>query len=295
MIEALREFAASWALFGDSYLVGWLVLVLLSMVGVIVVARDQIFIGAAVSQASALGIAFALWLSSLPSLQGLKWLEAVGESPHDSPFVAAVAVLFSVAAALVTSRAELGGSTTHESLTGWVFLACASLSVLLVYKTPHGMEEIERLLSPELIGATRREVWLFAGLCIGVGLLLLVVRRRALLVLTDEEMAAALGIRIWAWNLGFSVLLGLTLGLAIRCVGILYAFAGLVLPCLAARNLCKRLLPMLVVGPVLGLGCGAVSFVLAHSVDQPLVPVAVAILSAVAAGTWVFRILWRKH
>ncbi len=295
MIEAIREFAQSWSLFGDSYLVGWLVLVLLSMVGVVVVARDQIFIGAAVAQASALGIAFALWLATLPGLRGLSWLEAAGSDPHDSPFVAAAAIVFSVAASVATSRAGLAGAMTHESLTGWIFLACASLSVLLVYHTPHGMEEVQRLLSPELIGATRGEVWLFAALAAGVGALLLLARRRALLVLTDEEMAAALGIRTWAWNLGFSVLLGLTVGLAIRCVGILYAFASLVLPCLAARNLCRRLFPMLLAGPAIGLGCGAVAFVVAHTADRPLVHVAVAVLSAAAAGTWLLRLLRRSR
>lgn len=294
VVEALREFAASWELFGDSYLVGWLILVLLSTVGVIVVARDQIFIGAAVSQASALGIASALWLASLPGLRGAEWLEAASEDPHGSPFVAACAVLFSVGAAVLTSRAGTAGGTTHESLTGWVFLACASSSVLLVAHTPHGMEEVQRLLAPELIGATREEVWLFAALAVAVGAALFLVRRRALLVLTDEEMAAALGIRTSAWNLGFSVLLGVAVGLSLRCVGAVYTFAGLVLPCLAARNLSRRLLPMLVVGPALGLGSCVVAFVIAHRSDLPLVPVAVAVLSAVVAGTAVFRLVRPK-
>lgn len=295
VVEALREFAASWDLFGDSYLVGWLVLVILSMTGVIVVARDQIFIGAAVSQASALGIAFALWLASLPSLAGAEWLAAASEDPHGSPFVAACAVLFSVGAAVLTSRAGAAGGTTHESLTGWVFLACASVSVLLVAHTPHGMEEVQRLLAPELIGATREEVWLFAALAAAVGAALLVVRRRALLVLTDEEMAAALGIRTAAWNVGLSVLLGVVVGLSLRCVGAFYTFAGLVLPCLAARNLCRRLLPMLVVGPAIGLGSGVAAFVVAHRLDLPLVQAAVAVLSAVVAGTAVFRLLRPKN
>ena len=63
--DAAESFLASWRLFRYSYLVGWLVGLLLSLVGVIVVARDQVFIGAAVSQASTLGIALALCASSV--------------------------------------------------------------------------------------------------------------------------------------------------------------------------------------------------------------------------------------
>jgi ABC-type Mn2+/Zn2+ transport system permease subunit len=45
----IQEFLASWPLFHHTYLVGWLIGLLLALGGVLVVARDQIFIGAAVS------------------------------------------------------------------------------------------------------------------------------------------------------------------------------------------------------------------------------------------------------
>jgi ABC-type Mn2+/Zn2+ transport system permease subunit len=56
----IAEFQASWALFHHAWVVGWLLAVVLATIGVLVVARDQIFIGAAVSQASVLGIAIVL-------------------------------------------------------------------------------------------------------------------------------------------------------------------------------------------------------------------------------------------
>jgi ABC-type Mn2+/Zn2+ transport system permease subunit len=57
-----------------------------------VVARDQIFIGAAVSQASTVGIALALGLGSWAATEGLEWL-------HADAFLAAMAVVSSVVAA----------------------------------------------------------------------------------------------------------------------------------------------------------------------------------------------------
>jgi hypothetical protein len=63
----IAEFLSSWPLFHNAYLSGWLISVLLALIGVLVVARDQIFLGATVPQASALGIAvgmmFGSWLT----------------------------------------------------------------------------------------------------------------------------------------------------------------------------------------------------------------------------------------
>ena len=85
----IEDFLNSWSLFQDSYLVGWLVLVLLAIVGVIVVARDQIFIGAAVSQASTLGIALAMWISSQPMFHDVEWMHSEVEWLHSSLLLAA--------------------------------------------------------------------------------------------------------------------------------------------------------------------------------------------------------------
>lgn len=282
----IEEFISSWPLFQESYLVGWLVLVLLSMVGVLVVARDQIFIGAAVSQASTLGIALAMWLPALHPFHDMEWM-------HSEAFLVISSVVFSVLAAIVTARAGGGGTSSHEAITGWVFLVAASLSVLLMTHSPHGMEEVHRLMSSGVYGATRGEVLLFAGLVVAVGTFLLLSRRKALLLLTDEDMASAIGMWTGAWKLGLSCLLGLTVGLSLKSVGMLYTFGCLILPSLAARNVCRHLFPMLFVGPLLGLGTAVVAFVLANHWDQPQGQMTVALLCLLVAVTAAWRRLRR--
>ena len=272
----IEEFLKSWEYFGTAYCAGWLLALLLSMVGVVVVARDQIFIGAAVSQASTLGIALAMWIASLGPFQGIEWLES-------DLFLSACAVVFSILAALFTTGTGLPGRESREALTGWVFLVGGSLSVLLVSGSPHGMEEVQRLLSSSIIGAGLADVILFAALAVVVGAFLLLFRRRALLVLTDEEMAQAVGIHPRAWGIGLSCLLGCTIGLSLRVSGMLFTFGCLVLPCLAARSLCRRTFPLLVVGPFLGVGTSVVAFVLANHWDQPPGQMTVALLCAVVA------------
>ena len=278
----IAEFADSWALFHNAYVVGWLLAITLSAIGVLVVARDQIFIGAAVSQASVLGIAVVLRAG--PTLAALGFPGADTEGMQSAMAVAASAL-----AALVTTRSSENGRTTHEALTGWVWLLGASAAILVVAHSPHGLEEVHRVLSSSIIGASRGDVWLFAGLTL-LTLGAIALRSRALvLVAIDPAMAAAVGLRVRAWAATVSVWLGVVVGLAINMAGVIYAFGCLVLPALVARNLCREVRSMFVVAPLVGVAGAVTGFVLANHWDFPPAQMTVALLCAVLAASALVR------
>ncbi|HEY7496621.1 MAG TPA: metal ABC transporter permease, partial [Candidatus Tectomicrobia bacterium] len=255
----IGSFVESWALFQYTYLAGWLIGLLLSLVGVLVVARAQIFLGVAVSQASTLGIAIGLGSGSL---LGALWLQSDG-------FLSLMAVLFAVLAALLTAHGGMAGGESHEAITGWVFLLSASLSILLVAHSPHGLDEVHRLLSSSIIGATAADVWTFAGLAsvtiVAVGM----ARRRVLLFAMDPAMATAVGMHVSRWAVGTAVWLGLAVGLSMRVSGMLYTFGSLVLPALVAKNLCREVATVFLVAPGIAIGSSALGFVLANYYDYP--------------------------
>jgi ABC-type Mn2+/Zn2+ transport system permease subunit len=278
----IEEFLSSWPLFQNTYLVGLSIALLLSLVGVLAVARDQIFIGAAISQASTLGIALAMWIGAWAAPATLPWFRSDG-------FLSTMAVAFSVIAALITTRGGEESKESHEAITGWVFLVSTSLSILIVSHSPHGLEEIHRLLASSIIGATRADVWTF-GLLAGLTVLFLAVTyRRTLLFLMDPAMAAAVGMNIIRWAAIISTLLGLAVGLSIRSAGMLYTFGCLVLPALVAKNLCREVRPMFLVAPLVALMTGATAFVLANHYDYPPAQMTVALLSLLLTMAWLFR------
>ena len=57
----LQEFISSWSLFYPTYLAAIIMGCALSIIGVIVVSRNQIFIAAAISQAATLGVAVSFY------------------------------------------------------------------------------------------------------------------------------------------------------------------------------------------------------------------------------------------
>jgi ABC-type Mn2+/Zn2+ transport system permease subunit len=284
----IADFVGSWALFHNTYLVGWLISLLLALIGVLVVARDQIFIGAAVSQASTLGVAMALGIGAWASLETAPWLQS-------DAFLSAMAVACSVIAALLTTRSGDIGQESHEAITGWVFLVSASVSVLIVAHSPHGLDEIHRLLSSSIIGARRSDVWIFASLLVCTSLGIGVYHRSILLFIMDPAMAAAVGVKVVWVSILLSAWLGLAVGLSIRVAGMLYTFGCLVLPALVAKNLCRKVKPMFVVAPLVAVATATVGFALANHYDDPPAQMTVALLCLCVAVAWVIRRLRRNR
>ena len=272
----IARFLASWALFSQAYMTAWLIALLLSLVGVLVVARDQIFLGAAISQAATLGIAVALVLSDLLPEEHFAWLRS------DST-LALTAVCFAVLAALLTARRGQTGGESHEALTGWVFLGSASLAILIVAHSPHGLAEVQRLLSSSLIGATSMDVWVFSICTLGTVVALCAWHRRILLLAMDPAMALAAGLTLW---------LGLVVGLSMRVSGMLYTFGCLVLPALIAKHCCREVRPLFLVAPCIALSFGALGCVLADATDSPPAQMTVALLSLALVIAWLLR--WRR-
>jgi ABC-type Mn2+/Zn2+ transport system permease subunit len=283
----IHDFLSSWSLFRDSYLAGWLLATLLPALGVLVVARDQIFVGAAISQASLLGIACALWAGAALGLGA-----AAGAS-HDV-LVSAAAGAFAILAALLTAGGRARRGDSHESITGFVFLASASAAVLLMAHSPHGMDEINRLLASTIIGATSGDVAIFLVLTLATAAVLWSRGAELVLLVMDGEMAEAVGLDVARWNAAMAIWLGLVVGLSNRVAGAIFTFGCLVLPALAARNLCREVRTMLLVAPLLGLGSAMVAFVVAHTFDYPPGQTTAFVQSLVLIAAWTIRFARRS-
>lgn len=282
----IGEFLASWDLFGSTYLAGWLIAFLLSLIGVWVVARDQIFLGVAVAQASTLGIALALWLGGLGVADSIGWLQS-------ELVPASLAVAASVTTALLTAREAGQHRESAEAVTGWVYLLAASAPVLMLAQSPHGLEEIHQLMFSTILGASARDAWIFGGLALATAGIAARLHPQLLLLALDPEMAAAVGMRRRRWSVAVAIWLGLAVGLSIRVSGTLYTFGCLVLPALVAKNLAREIRPLLVLAPAIALGSAVSGFVLAHHFDTPPAHTTVALLCALLLASWAKRIRTR--
>jgi zinc/manganese transport system permease protein len=282
----IESFLASWPLFHDVYIAGVLIALLLSLVGVAVVVRDQIFLGAAVSQASMLGIAAGIWAGAAVAGTPWEWIES--DTTHS-----VLGGVFAVAGSLAVSLAATGVRESREALTGWLFLAGASLSVLVVATSPHGMAEVSRLLSSSIIGANAVDIAIVSLMLAATVAVLALRLRPLLLLLTDAETAQACGIAVARWDRLLAVWLGLAVAWSIHVAGMVFTFGLLVLPALVAKGVVREMRSLVFVAPAVATVAAASAFVLANEWDLPPGQVAVAILCFAQLATWPLRGLFR--
>lgn len=269
-----------WQLFGDALATGaWLGLVL-PWLGALLLLRQQVFVAAAIGQAANLGVAVAL---AAAAAIGACPLHVHGAS--SPPWLVAASALPAVATAWWALRAGDGTRAAIEARSALVFLVGSAGAMVVLAGQPHGAQELQRLFLSSLLSAGPVDAWLAAGAAV-VAAIALALRPRLLLAWAVEpKTARAHGVPVARLDLLGGVFVGVVTSQAILATGLLYTFAAMVLPVLAARAMApaRSLAAVLWCAPALGLGGQCLAFALAHRLDLPPGQVAVLVYAAFAA------------
>lgn len=267
----ISAYLQSWHTFAPTYLGAIGLAAMLGALGVPMMARDQVFLGAAAAQCATLGVALAMGLSA--GLFGVS-VALLGE-----PMATTVAaLLFATGATLLMTRRDGWLRQTPEAITGMVFLASSALTALLLIDSPFALRDAQqRMLSSATSARWPEATVALAGAAAVVGVA--IARRDAIsLLMLDRATAVACGMRVRAWNAGHGAALGLAIGLSVGVAGLLFTLGALILPAMIGRSACRTTTGMLLFAPVVaGLVTLLASFV-SHALDLPLGPTAVGAL-----------------
>ncbi|MCX7887446.1 MAG: metal ABC transporter permease, partial [Verrucomicrobiae bacterium] len=223
-----------------------LVALLCSYVGVFVVLRRAVFVGAALAQISSLGVAVALLLCGC-------W----GESAHgELPWLAhPLAFILSVGAALVFAAQPRERRLSREAIIGIGYAAAGALVILTVAISAGAEAQAVNLLFGNVLTITWQDIYGLVALGVAVGGMHAAFFKEFLLVSFDPEMAQALGMRARRWNGLLFLTVGLTVAGTIRAAGALVVFAFLVLPAASGLLLATTLQRVLLFAVLTGLLC----------------------------------------
>jgi zinc transport system permease protein len=237
------------------------------VIGVWVVLRRIVFVGAALAQLSSAGIALALVLAG----------EGVIHGPLAKPVVLAVvvAMLGALGFGLGTRRALVPPDAT----IGVTYAVAGAFGVLLISKAVAG-EAHDLFLHGNVLGVTRRDT--IEELVVGIPMLLIhaVFYKEFLFVSFDPDTARAMGYRVDRWNLLLYFTLGLVIAFAIQTAGVLVVFNFLVLPAVTGLLLAKSMRGMFawaVISAALAVGLG---FTISIPFDLPTGSAIIAVSGA---------------
>jgi len=263
------------------------------LVGVYFVLRRMIFLGVALPQLSAAGVACAFLLKSL-----------VGVHQHGEAAERALALVgslgFAFVGLLILAALERQGRETLEARIGIAYAFAAAASILFVSADPYGELEMTHLIRGDIVTTTGANLHLLVGVLGVVALALLALRKELLLVSFDRDMAIVLGKRAALWDTLLYLLIGVTISFGVMTAGPLVTFGFLVVPPLTARLITRHMLTFSLVAAAFGAFTGFTGFYIAYRFDLPLGPtdvvLAIVLLALVATTRETTRIARaRRH
>lgn len=291
ILEAVRE---AYELAPSALRGGLLVAGACAAFGVFLRWRRLVWAGFAVPEAATVGTAAALGLGTLLPALGWGSVSEAWLAGHETTCVlltSAVAIAWLVP---VGRAARRGG----ERAAAACFIVAATLTVLLVSRSPHGTEEVRALATGKsLLFLAPDDVALLLWTLAPLTLLGLFFTAPLAAVAFDRDHARVAGHRVLALEAGFAAGLLALMTIVAPRAGAPLVFAYLTLPPAAAERIVARPLPTVLVSIVLGTAAFLVGATASVDYDLPFSTAAaggaVVVALVAAAGAAIARTLWR--
>jgi zinc transport system permease protein len=246
------------------------------ILGVWVVLRRIVFVGAALAQLSSAGVALAVLLAGL----------GIGGGPLTHPLALSLAV--TLLGAVFFGMGSQRRMVPAEATIGVTYAVAGAVGVLLIAKAVAG-EAHDLFLHGNILGLTGRDA--LVGLAVSLPVLLAhrVFYKEFLFVSFDPETARTMGYHVDRWSLFLYFTIGLVIAFAIQSAGVLVVFNFLVLPAVTGLLLARSMSGMFAVAA--GSAALAVVAGFAGSIpfDLPTGSAVIAVSGILVLLAWVVR------
>ena len=150
---------------------------------------------------------------------------------------------------------------------------------------------LRRMQASTVIGAETSDVVIF-GVLLFLGLVLIwMYWRELVLFLSDPVMAAAVGMRVAAWNVMLALIVGLVVGLSVRSAGMMFTFGCMAFPAMIAKQWSVQIKSLFWVSPLVALVMAFLGLFVSYCFQLPPALVIVAMLGGLALIAYVMRLV----
>ena len=253
-----------------------------SVLGVYVVLRRIVFVGAALAQLSSAGIALGTFLYGM----GIG-----GELTHHP---VAMALIVTIAGAMFFGVGGGGrAGVPPDAVIGVTYAVAAATGILLVAKSRVG-EAHDLFLQGNILGITNTDTLVLLAVAVPVLLVHLVFYKEFLFVSFDRETARTLGYNVRFWNLLLYLTLGVVIAYAMQFAGVMLVFNFLVLPAVTGLLLARSMAGIFGVAIGSALLAALIGFSLSVPFDLPSGPAIIAVSGILALLSWGIRAMLRR-
>jgi len=207
---------------------------LLVYLGLHVVKREVIFVDLALAQVATLGTCVAL-------LVGYHFDDRI-------TFWISLAVTFLGAAFFSWTRSSRKAAVPQEAIIGITFVVAAAAVILLLSRVAGGKEELEHLLTGDILNVTKGDILQRLLVFAALGAFYGAFHKRFVLISSDPERAFAEGIRVTLWDFLFYAAFALVVVSFVRLGGVLLTFSYLIVPAVCGTILATEWPKRLAIG-----------------------------------------------
>ena len=247
---------------------------LLVYLGLHVVKREVIFVDLALAQVATLGTCVAL-------IMGHHFNDPI-------TFWISLATTFLGAAFFSWSRAIKRHRVPQEAIIGITFVVAAAGVILLLSRVAGGKEELEHLLTGDILNVTVKDVLQRVGLFAALAVLYGAFHQRFALISTDPHEAEPHGLKVGLWDFLFYAAFALIVVAFVRVAGVLLTFAYLIVPAVCGVMLARTWINQLLIGWVVAGTASIVGLYASYRLDLPtgaaIVVMCGLLLALVSAG-----------
>ena len=228
---------------------------MLVYLGLHVVEREVIFVDLALAQVATLGTCAAL-------LMGYHFDDKV-------TFWISLGVTFLGAALFSWARSAKGEAVPQEAIIGITFVVAAAGVILMLSRVAGGKEELEHLLTGDILNVTSIEVMKRAGGFAVLAGFYGAFHKRFALISADPEAAFASGIRVRLWDFLFYAAFAIVVVSFVRVAGVLLTFAYLIVPAVCGVTLASRWTTRLAIGWGVAVTASLLGLIASYMMDLP--------------------------
>jgi zinc/manganese transport system permease protein len=228
---------------------------LLVYLGLHVVKREVIFVDLALAQVATLGTCVAL---------------IFGYDFHDpDAFWISLFVTFLAAALFSYIRGTGKGNVPQEAIIGITFVVAAAGTILLLSRVAGGKEELEHMLTGDILNVTAGDVGRLVALFAVLAGFFTAFHQRFALISADAQAAFASGMRVRLWDFLFYAAFAVVVVSFVRVAGVLLTFAYLIVPAVCAVMLAQQWMRRLIVGWVIAVAASLLGLGASYWLDLP--------------------------
>ncbi len=251
---------------------------LLVYLGLHVVKREVIFVDLALAQVATLGTCVAL-------LMGHHFDDRI-------TFWISLGVTFVGAAFFSWTRSSRKAAVPQEAIIGITFVVAAAGVILLLSRVAGGKEELEHLLTGDILNVTKGEIGQRALVFGAIAAFYVAFHRRFALISETEYGEPINGLNVRLWDFLFYASFAIIVVSFVRVAGVLLTFAYLIVPAVCGTMLSEGWAKKLIIGWIVAVTASLVGLWSSFKLDLPTgaaIVVASGLLLAIVGTIVSFR------